>query len=102
MGNPIPGATTPPPVTVTMARYVPLNIRYTFAMLGQANIWRKSSCVQRTVEGRDTTCVLVAPRPLARRASGLTLVLNGQPHGAGPPARFQPAPGGSGGWATTS
>ena len=79
-----------------------MNIRYTFAMLGQANIWRNIRCVQRTVEGRDTTGVLVAPRPLARRADGFTLVLNGQPRRAGPPTRFQPATGGSGGWATTS
>ena len=53
MGNPIPGATTPPPVTVTMARYVPLNIRYTFAMLGQANICETP--VACSVRSRDAT-----------------------------------------------
>jgi recombination protein RecA len=31
--------------------------------------------VQRIIEGSDTACVLVAPRPLARSAGGLTLTL---------------------------
>ena len=34
--------------------------------------------VQRTVEGRDTACVLVVPEPLARSAGGLTLELRGR------------------------
>ncbi len=34
--------------------------------------------VQRTIEGNDTACVLVAPQPLARSAGGLTLSLAGQ------------------------
>lgn len=34
--------------------------------------------VQRTIEGSDTACVLVAPEPLARSAGGLTLSLSGQ------------------------
>jgi len=33
--------------------------------------------VQRTVEGRDTACVLVTAEPLARSAGGLTLTLTG-------------------------
>ena len=33
--------------------------------------------VQRTVEGRDTACVLVTPEPLARSAGGITLTLTG-------------------------
>ena len=34
--------------------------------------------VQRTIEGSETTCVLVAPQPLARSAGGLTLSLAGR------------------------
>ncbi len=41
--------------------------------------------VQRTIEGSDTACVLVAPQPLARSAGGLTLVLDGRTQWAGPP-----------------
>jgi hypothetical protein len=39
--------------------------------------------VQRTVEGSDTACVVIAPAPLARSAAGLTLSLSGQPAWAG-------------------
>jgi recombination protein RecA len=35
--------------------------------------------VQRAIEGRDTACVLVAERPLARSAGGLTVLLDGAP-----------------------
>lgn len=35
--------------------------------------------VQRTIEGSDTACVVVAPEPLARSAGGLTLCLSGGP-----------------------
>ena len=41
--------------------------------------------VQRTIEGSDTACVLVAPQPLARSAGGLTLVLDGRTQWAGQP-----------------
>ena len=34
--------------------------------------------VQRTIEGSDTACVLIAPEPIARSASGLTVMLTGQ------------------------
>jgi recombination protein RecA len=34
--------------------------------------------VQRTLEGSETTCVIVAPEPLARSAGGLTLSLSGR------------------------
>ena len=34
--------------------------------------------VQRTIEGSDTACVLLAPEPLARSAGGLTLALAGR------------------------
>jgi len=34
--------------------------------------------VQRTIEGRDTACLLVAPEPLARSAGGVTLSLAGR------------------------
>ena len=34
--------------------------------------------VQRTLEGSETTCVLVTPEPLARSAGGLTLSLGGR------------------------
>jgi hypothetical protein len=34
--------------------------------------------VQRTIEGSDTSCVLVVPEPLARSAGGLTLALSGR------------------------
>lgn len=46
--------------------------------------------VQRTVEGSETACVLVAPQPLGRSAHGLTLTLDsqtqwvGQSTGTGP------------------
>jgi hypothetical protein len=39
--------------------------------------------VQRTIEGRDTACVLVTPEPLARSAGGLTLMLAGSPRWVG-------------------
>jgi hypothetical protein len=45
--------------------------------------------VQRTIEGSDTACVLVAPQPLARSAGGLTLVLDGRMQWAGQPTRPQ-------------
>jgi recombination protein RecA len=34
--------------------------------------------VQRAVEGRDTACLLLAPEPVSRSASGLTLMLSGR------------------------
>ena len=34
--------------------------------------------VQRTIEGSDTACVIVAPQPLGRSAGGLTLALTGR------------------------
>ena len=34
--------------------------------------------LQRAVEGRDTTCVLLVSEPLARSAGGLTVSLTGQ------------------------
>lgn len=40
--------------------------------------------VQRTIEGSDTACVLVAPQPLARSAGGLTLSLAGRTQWTGP------------------
>ncbi|MGE0360602.1 MAG: hypothetical protein AB7H93_12870 [Vicinamibacterales bacterium] len=40
--------------------------------------------VQRVIEGGDTTCVLLAPEPLARSAGGVTLTL--QAPGGGAPA----------------
>lgn len=40
--------------------------------------------VQRAIEGRDTACVLLADRPLARSAGGLTVLLDG----AAPRARW--------------
>ena len=43
--------------------------------------------VQRTIEGSDTVCVLVAPQPLARSAGGLTLSLTGQAQWVGPSIR---------------
>jgi hypothetical protein len=43
--------------------------------------------VQRTIEGSDTACVLVAPQPLARSAGGLTLALDGRTQWAGQSAR---------------
>ena len=39
--------------------------------------------VQRTIEGSETACVLVAPQPLARSAGGLTLSLGARPQWAG-------------------
>ena len=41
--------------------------------------------VQRTIEGSDTACVLVASQPLARSAGGLTLALDGRTQWAGQP-----------------
>ena len=41
--------------------------------------------IQRTIEGSDTACVLVAPQPLARSAGGLTLALDGRTQWAGQP-----------------
>lgn len=32
--------------------------------------------VQRTIEGSDTACVIVAPQPLGRSAGGLTLLVD--------------------------
>jgi hypothetical protein len=34
--------------------------------------------LQRAIEGRETTCVLVVPEPLARSAGGLTIALTGE------------------------
>lgn len=39
--------------------------------------------VQRTIEGSDTACLLIAPEPLARSAGGLTLILSGRAAWAG-------------------
>lgn len=39
--------------------------------------------VQRTVEGSDTACVVMAPAPLARSAGGITLSVTGRPAWAG-------------------
>jgi hypothetical protein len=41
--------------------------------------------LQRAIEGRDTTCVLLVPEPLARSAGGLTVALTGEAswHGQG-------------------
>lgn len=39
--------------------------------------------LQRVIEGSDTTCVLLAPEPLARSASGVTLALQGPDRGTG-------------------
>jgi hypothetical protein len=41
--------------------------------------------VQRVIEGGDTTCMLIAPEPLARSAGGITLNLQA-------PAAAKPAP----------
>ena len=49
--------------------------------------------VQRTIEGSDTACVLVAPQPLARSAGGLTLVLDGRTQWVSQPTRSQPEVG---------
>ena len=46
--------------------------------------------VQRVIEGSDTTCVLVAPEPLARSAGGVTLTM--QTPGRGAPAARRPSP----------
>ncbi len=43
--------------------------------------------VQRTVEGRDTACLLLVPEPIARSAGGLTLSLMARPAWAGDGAR---------------
>jgi hypothetical protein len=43
--------------------------------------------VQRTIEGSDTACVLVAPEPLARSAGGVTLSLAGRSTWDGASAR---------------
>jgi len=45
--------------------------------------------VQRVLEGRDTACVLLTPRPLTRSAGGVTLSLTGQSTWAGTSARSQ-------------
>ncbi len=45
--------------------------------------------VQRVLEGRDTACLLLTPRPLARSAGGVTLSLTGQSTWAGTSARSQ-------------
>ena len=45
--------------------------------------------MQRTIEGSDTACVLVAPHPLARSAGGFTLALAGRTQWAGQPTRPQ-------------
>ena len=47
--------------------------------------------VQRTIEGSDTACVLVAPEPLARSAGGVTLSL-GRRGTVGGRRRSQPPP----------
>ena len=52
--------------------------------------------VQRTIEGSDTACVLVAPHPLARSAGGFTLALAGRTQWAGQPTRSQAEAGGPG------
>jgi hypothetical protein len=39
--------------------------------------------VQRAVEGSETACVLIVPRPLARSAGGVTLSLDGRTQWAG-------------------
>lgn len=39
--------------------------------------------LQRAVEGSETACVLIAPRPLARSAGGVTLSLDGRTQWAG-------------------
>lgn len=39
--------------------------------------------IQRSVEGRDTACVLLASQPLARSAGGVTLMLTGRSQWAG-------------------
>ena len=45
--------------------------------------------IQRTIEGSDTACILVGPRPLARSAGGVTLSLTGcaRWHGVGDRSR---------------
>lgn len=43
--------------------------------------------VQRTIEGSDTACVLVAPEPVARSAGGLTLTVMGRAMWAGATVR---------------
>lgn len=39
--------------------------------------------IQRTIEGSETACLLLAPQPLARSAGGLTLTLAGRPEWTG-------------------
>jgi hypothetical protein len=39
--------------------------------------------LQRAVEGSETACVLIVPRPLARSAGGVTLSLDGRTQWAG-------------------
>lgn len=39
--------------------------------------------IQRTIEGSETACVIVAAQPLARSAGGLTLLLAGRPQWTG-------------------
>lgn len=51
--------------------------------------------VQRVLEGRDTACVLLTPRPLARSAGGVTLSLTGQATWAGTSERSRRLSGAS-------
>jgi hypothetical protein len=39
--------------------------------------------IQRTIEGSETACLLLAPRAIARSAGGLTLMLDGRPEWEG-------------------
>ena len=46
--------------------------------------------VQRVIEGSDTTCVLLAPEPLARSAGGVTITLQTPEGAAAAPAPIAP------------
>lgn len=46
--------------------------------------------VQRVIEGSDTTCVLLAPEPLARSAGGVTITLQTPEGAAAAPASVSP------------
>lgn len=46
--------------------------------------------VQRVIEGSDTTCVLLAPEPLARSAGGVTITLQTPEGAAAAPASITP------------
>ncbi len=46
--------------------------------------------VQRVIEGSDTTCMLLAPEPLARSAGGVTITLQTQEGAAAAPAPIAP------------